>query len=481
MNKRWNLYLTLSLSLILSACASNISLTEADMHQQYPAVGELKAQLAEAQAQEVNVFSPQTFNQASKSYSEAVKWASSDNPKGDAFAKDGLSQVAAANANAIQARDILEEVIEARRKTIAAGANMSQPKQFKEAESDFLELTSLIESGKLDKAKDGRTDVFRTYQNLELMALKGDTVEHAKMALANAKENDVDDLSPKTLKLAEEEYQLALDVLDADRSDLDKAAVHANRSLWYSQRANQISETLRHFDSSDFTEEDKVLWYQEQISRLVSPLNNDVGYNLPNKQVIKDLNADIQSIINTNLTLLSELEASSAGQQQLEREKEEVLMLSMLEQRENEASASKFAFVQSLFQQNEAEVYRQTNDVLIRAHGFYFPSGKSEIESSNFALLNKITEAVNTFPNAKIIVSGHTDNIGGDQLNLSLSEARAEKVALFLNQVGNIPIERIEFQGFGKQKPVLSNETSEGRAANRRVEILIINDTMSKT
>lgn len=481
MNKVWNFGLLIVFSLMLSACASNVKLTEADMHKQYPAVAELQKELARAQGNEVNLFSPEAFKKANSAYSEAVKWAAADNPKGEAFAQEGLSQLVAANATANEAQDILEEVINARNSTIAAGANISQPTQFKEAENNFLELTTLIESGKVGKAKDGRTELLETYEKLELLALKGDVVEDAKTALASAKKYDVDDHAPKTLKLAEEEYQLALDVLSANRNNVEKAEVHASKSLWYTQRANQINDTLRHFESSDYSEEDKVLWYQEQITRVVSPLKSDVAYNLPNKQVIKSLNTDIQSIIDANLTLLGELEASSAGQQQLEKEKEEVLMLSMLEQRENEASASKFDFVQSLFQQNEAEVYRQTNDVLIRAHGFYFPSGKSEIESSNFALLNKITEAVKTFPSATILVSGHTDNVGGDQLNLSLSEARAEKVALFLNQVGNIPIEKIEFQGYGKQRPVLSNETVEGRAANRRVEILIINGTEPRT
>lgn len=481
MNKIWTFCLLILISLMLSACASNIKLTEADMQRQYPAVAELKNQLAESQEKEVNVFSPALFKQANKSYEEAIKWASSDNPKGNTFAQNGLSQLTTANTNAEQARYILEEVVNARDKTVAAGANISQPDKFNKAEKDFLVLTTLIESGKVGKAKDGRTEVLKTYEQLELLTLKGDTVEHAKTALVDAKKHNVDDHAPKTLRLAEEEYQLALDVLDANRNNVEKAEIHAGKSLWYTQRANQINDTLRHFESSDYSEEDKVLWYQEQLARVVSPLKSDVAYNLPNKQVIKGLNSDIQSIVDANLTLLGELEASSAGQQKLEREKEEVLMLSMLEQREIEASASKFAFVQSLFTQNEAEVYRQTNDVLIRAHGFYFPSGKSEIESSNFALLNKITEAVNTFPHAKILVSGHTDNIGGDQLNLSLSEARAEKVALFLNQVGNIPMEKIEFQGYGKQKPVLSNETTEGRAANRRVEILIINGTQSKS
>ena len=120
-------------------------------------------------------------------------------------------------------------------------------------------------------------------------------------------------------------------------------------------------------------------------------------------------------------------------------------------------------------------IYRQVDDVLIRAHGFMFKSGNSEIDSSNFALLNKITQAIAKFENANIVISGHTDSTGSDEKNMSLSQQRAEKVAQFLAQVGRISPNKIEHKGFGESRPVASNETDEGRASNRRVEILIKN------
>ena len=124
-------------------------------------------------------------------------------------------------------------------------------------------------------------------------------------------------------------------------------------------------------------------------------------------------------------------------------------------------------------------MYRQMDNVLIRAHGFAFASGKSEIEAINFALMNKIIESLKEFPKSKIVVSGHTDNLGSANLNLELSEARAKKVAEFLTQVGRIPAERIQYVGYGKGRPVASNDTPEGRAANRRVEVLIVNNRVN--
>ena len=82
---------------------------------------------------------------------------------------------------------------------------------------------------------------------------------------------------------------------------------------------------------------------------------------------------------------------------------------------------------------------------------------------------------IDIFPDSKIRVSGHTDSTGSDAVNMKLSEERAGKVAKFLTEVGGIAADRITVNGYGESRPVASNETADGRAANRRVEILIEN------
>ena len=73
-------------------------------------------------------------------------------------------------------------------------------------------------------------------------------------------------------------------------------------------------------------------------------------------------------------------------------------------------------------------------------------------------------------------MSGHTDSRGSDALNQRLSSERAEKVARFLVDVGDLSKQRVTSRGYGETRPLASNETQEGRTANRRVEILIINE-----
>jgi outer membrane protein OmpA-like peptidoglycan-associated protein len=70
----------------------------------------------------------------------------------------------------------------------------------------------------------------------------------------------------------------------------------------------------------------------------------------------------------------------------------------------------------------------------------------------------------------KLEVQGHTDNVGGEAYNQQLSEARSKSVVGWLVEHG-VAANRLSFKGFGKTRPVASNDNDEGRAKNRRVEI----------
>jgi OOP family OmpA-OmpF porin len=90
-------------------------------------------------------------------------------------------------------------------------------------------------------------------------------------------------------------------------------------------------------------------------------------------------------------------------------------------------------------------------------------------------MLTKIIKAIEEFPNARILISGHTDTVGDALTNKNLSIDRADKVARFIIDVGGVNGDRVTSTGYGKERPVANNETPEGRAANRRVEVLIDN------
>jgi outer membrane protein OmpA-like peptidoglycan-associated protein len=116
---------------------------------------------------------------------------------------------------------------------------------------------------------------------------------------------------------------------------------------------------------------------------------------------------------------------------------------------------------QELKQKGQAEVY-----------GIYFDFASDKIKPESEPVLREIADALNHNPTWKLRVEGHTDNIGGDDYNMDLSQRRAEAVKLALVTRYHIAADRLTPQGFGATRPKEPNDTLAGRARNRRVELV---------
>ena len=102
--------------------------------------------------------------------------------------------------------------------------------------------------------------------------------------------------------------------------------------------------------------------------------------------------------------------------------------------------------------------------------GVTFETSSAVIRPSSFGKLDEVAEALKANPDVRVEISGHTDNIGADASNLRLSQARAESVRRYFIGKG-VPAAQMEAKGYGETKPVATNDTAEGRAENRRVEM----------
>ena len=111
----------------------------------------------------------------------------------------------------------------------------------------------------------------------------------------------------------------------------------------------------------------------------------------------------------------------------------------------------------------------------IALRNVFFETGKSEVKIDSYPELDRLIQLMQDVPTLKIELSGHTDNIGNDEYNLNLSQRRADAVRLYLTSRG-LDKSRVSAVGYGESKPVDTNETSEGRANNRRTEFEIIDN-----
>jgi outer membrane protein OmpA-like peptidoglycan-associated protein len=108
-----------------------------------------------------------------------------------------------------------------------------------------------------------------------------------------------------------------------------------------------------------------------------------------------------------------------------------------------------------------------------RLHNIYFAFNSADILPSSQKVLDEFIIFLNDHPTMKISIEGHTDYIGSDDFNLILSEKRARAVYDYL-VINGINKNRLECKGFGKQRPIATNDTEEGRAMNRRTEFVIL-------
>jgi outer membrane protein OmpA-like peptidoglycan-associated protein len=101
-----------------------------------------------------------------------------------------------------------------------------------------------------------------------------------------------------------------------------------------------------------------------------------------------------------------------------------------------------------------------------------FASGKSVLMPGAQSSLNQVADALKNQGEAKILVEGHTDSTGSIETNMALSKARADSVGSYLTSRG-VPSDQVTTNGLGPSRPVADNTSPEGRANNRRVEIVI--------
>jgi len=102
-----------------------------------------------------------------------------------------------------------------------------------------------------------------------------------------------------------------------------------------------------------------------------------------------------------------------------------------------------------------------------------FDTDKAIVKDKYYDDIKKVADFMKQYPDATAMIEGHTDNVGNEEYNQQLSEKRAESVRQYLVGKFGIDASRLEAEGYGENRPIASNDSEEGRQANRRVEAII--------
>ena len=451
------------ISLLFFGCTTTPTLSEFQVIEEYDEISAFKARLAEDRASGLFDLAPLGFEQAQSKLKQAISLGRTRRDEQVAETLDeGRRILGKAESDASLSKELMREVLEARRLAIAAGADTMLEERFNELDGKLRKASRQVEQGEIEAAKKWRPEMLEGYAEIELEALKQDATENARHDISLATQREADEYAPKTLKLALEELAFAVAVLETNRTQREKAKSHALQAGRQARRSIEITEMIKDFERREYTPEQIILWYQKQLSLINEPSSERLPFDRPNHEVVKVLRDKLENF-------------ASMQQAELATRIDLQTRLAAVE-RENREAQARFDKIQDLFSADEANVYRQGHNVLLELRAFNFPSGGTDIQAENFALLDKIVTAVNSFPDPNVVVSGHTDSVGSADTNQKLSQQRAETVASFLEKVGGVKRTRLTALGYGESRPVANNETEQGRKSNRRIEVLIINE-----
>ena len=377
----------------------------------------------------------------------------------------------------------LAQVMKSRQDAANADAPQLSPDIWQEAQRKFGDAIRYLERGDLKRSKRYDIEATSLYRDAELVAIKAQYLSETRRLLADADRARVGRYAPITLGKAKLLLANAERELSENRYDTDLPRNLAQQANYEAKHAIYLSEVVRNVRDKKLTPEQLVLQWEQPLQAIAG-----VADVVPNMETGPDrLAAELVAFFEEQRNRVQSLEQEKAENEVRIADMEEELRA--LDERLGGATAERAALVQRLeaqarvkqqfeqiekmFSSDEARVFREGNNIIMRLVGLTFDSGSSQLQSANFDLLAKVEKAIDVFPRSELIIEGHTDSHGGDDSNQTLSQARAESVQQYMINAMRIPTYRLIATGYGETRPVASNETEPGRARNRRIDIVI--------
>lgn len=475
---------TLTAGLLFLAFQIGVFAQENDVKSQL--FGQTQRIYEEAERQKANILAPKSYGKAYEKYSKAED----DYQKGRNLEdiRKNLREAEAYFSKALEAVRLAEVTFAspsaARNDAVSAEAARFAPDAWTQAERKFIEAAEILENGDVNNAKKRGAEAETIYRQAELDAIKANYLTPAWTLLEKADRLKAEKRAPKTLARARKYANAAEDLLRQNRYDNDEAREMAQKAKYEARHALYLNAQIDNITSKGYSLEDMFLAFEAPVEKIGASAEVDIQFDrgwdpivtsIMDKvtdtqeklrqaiQVIEKRNSEINNLqaqltsMESRLGNLSEAERSLKRKLQMERAREDLI---------NQVAKT--------FSRQEGMVLRNGDNIIVRLYGLSFPVGKSTIEPQFFQLLTKVQDAIRKIPNGSVIIEGHTDSQGSDQTNQVLSEERAAAVRQYLLANMTISENKVASVGYGESKPIASNESVQGRAQNRRIDIVII-------
>jgi len=403
-------------------------------------VDNLGKQVEEGKQAQVDVLAPGYFRQAERYYRKAK--VDREKAKSSKVILDdvawGLAYVKKSKDVADNTRGQIGPVVEARQAALNAEANQYLPKEMARIDGRFRRLASKYEPGNYAADPEDIDQLQRQYLDLEVGAVKKQKLGQAMSLLEKAKDRRAARYVPSILQQAETSLLSAERIIEADRNNQDRVQQAVEEASRQARRVYALNEVARSAEGK-------------------SP--EEIAVALEKRQ--RELDEQDQALQSTQ----RELATATAQASELANER------GVLEKRQELDRTLEQA--QAEFSPEEAEVFRQGDRLIIRLKSIAFSTNRAEIPSQSMRTLEKVRKIVTELEPSHLVVEGHTDSTGDARTNMKLSLARAKSVKEFLTTQGPVQDNAVEVKGYGYQRPIATNKTRAGRAANRRVDLVV--------
>ncbi|MGA9536305.1 MAG: OmpA family protein [Desulfobacterales bacterium] len=478
--KKWRLTLAVfiwAVSILVLACSASRQVVRPAVNNPQDLVNDFERAVVNARTNQVDLLAPFWFSKAEDSLAEARKGLEekAEISRIAEYVSIGQTQLKRAEEIAAVARTSMADVI--KRREMARKAGAAELKGYPQAERRFFRLTKEIEDNNLDYVLRNKEKVKNSFRDLEIAAIKRNVLGEVRITLNEAERLGAKKYAPKAYADAVRNLNVAEAFITENPYEVEEMTRQAQEALFYARRAVELTRQSKKFQAMN--SEQIALWIEGILSQtaeqLKAPDMRDQTFEIQRQNISGSIAAmqKNQDFLNTKIqeeeieieTLKDRVFAleGKSRQEQIAREQLEA------EKKFNE----KFESIQNSFSSEEAEVYRQGNQLVIRLRGMQFPIGKAVILPENYALLSKVQLAIRTFNDPEVIVEGHTDITGSIEVNQQLSQERATAVKEYLVSNDTLPGSNVLAVGYGSARPLMSNETAEGRAVNRRIDVII--------
>lgn len=431
----------------------------------------LRVEMDQAESEQIGAFSPRHYSAAEKSWIKAK--ALQEGGKDNKLVLEELGKARTHFQEAKKAASItlkeFPEIADARENALIAGAKLYHRPDLVKADDKLEDFVAPFERGQNPKISvNDKLALQQRYLDLELKGIKSTRLGDAKAILDQAKEMGAPRYAPRSWARAQNKFRNAELTINTDRHNdalitaaAKDAQYEANRLMKITQIARKSGRTGNEPMAIDIVDRD------EQIRLMNEQMQTSQARARLQQQQAQQRLIEAQRSAASAQQSAGEVSGKLAAQQKINQ---------MYQQ------------AQGQFTKDEADVYRQGDNLIIRLKSIQFPSGRAEVPAASFKVLNKVKDVIADFNAKKITIEGHTDATGEAEFNKELSQQRAEAVAQYLEgdlqtMSGGVEGEAVEIeaQGFGFEYPIVSNRTKEGRATNRRVDIVIFPEFATAT